>query len=251
MLKKRILPCLDIRDGRTVKGVNFVGLRDAGDPVALARSYAAQGADELVLLDITATVENRGTLLRIVEQVAEQIDIPFTVGGGIRELADAAALLRVGADKISVNSAAVRDPQLIARLADKYGSQCVVVAVDTGLVDGEWHVFTHGGRQATPIRTLDWVVEAARLGAGELLLTSMENDGTKAGFAVALTRLVGQAAAIPVIGPARCSTSPRCLPPERRMPPSQPAFSTLARCPSPTSNASFTPNTSRSDGIRF
>jgi imidazole glycerol-phosphate synthase subunit HisF len=206
MLKKRILPCLDIRDGRTVKGVNFVGLRDAGDPVALARSYAAQGADELVLLDITATVEGRGTLLRIVEQVAEQIDIPFTVGGGIRAVEDAAALLKMGADKVSVNSAAVRDPQLIARLADKYGSQCVVVAVDTGLVDGEWHVFTHGGRQATPIRTLDWVVEAARLGAGELLLTSMENDGTKGGFAVDLTRQVGQAASIPVIASGGAGT---------------------------------------------
>ena len=206
MLKKRIIPCLDIREGRTVKGINFVGLRDAGDPVALARSYAEQGADELVLLDITATVDGRGTLLRIVEEVAAQVDIPFTVGGGIRSVDDALALLNAGADKVSVNSAAVRDPELISRLATRYGTQCVVVAIDAGLVDGQWHVFTHGGRHATPLRALAWAREAAERGAGELLLTSMAHDGTKQGFAVELTRLAGEAARIPVIASGGAGT---------------------------------------------
>lgn len=199
MLKKRIIPCLDIKDGRTVKGINFVGLRDAGDPVALARSYAEQGADELVLLDITATVDNRGTLLRIVEEVAEQVDIPFTVGGGIRSVEDASLLLHAGADKVSVNSAAVRDPALIERLATVFGTQCVVVAIDAGLIDGVWHVFTHGGRQSTPILALDWFREVAQRGAGEILLTSMAHDGTKQGFAVELTRQAGEIARIPII----------------------------------------------------
>lgn len=206
MLKKRIIPCLDIREGRTVKGINFVGLRDAGDPVALARSYAEQGADELVLLDITATVDGRGTLLRIVEEVAAQVDIPFTVGGGIRSVEDALALLNAGADKVSVNSAAVRDPELISRLATRYGTQCVVVAIDAGLVDGQWHVFTHGGRQATPLLALAWAREAAERGAGELLLTSMAHDGTKQGFAVELTRLAGEAARIPIIASGGAGT---------------------------------------------
>lgn len=199
MLKKRIIPCLDIKDGRTVKGVNFIDLRDAGDPVALSRSYAEQGADELVLLDITATVEGRGTFLQIVEAVAEQVDIPFTVGGGIRSVEDAKALLQAGADKVSINSAAVKDPILISRIADRFGVQCVVLAVDAGLAQGEWVVFTHGGRQATQIQALEWIASAPGRGAGEILLTSMAHDGTKSGFAKELTRTAGRVSNLPII----------------------------------------------------
>lgn len=199
MLKKRIIPCLDIRDGRTVKGINFVDIRDAGDPVELARSYQQQGADELVFLDITATVENRGTLIKLVEQIAAVISIPFTVGGGLSKIADVDALLAAGADKVSINSSAVARPELITELADNFGSQCVVLAIDTNLIDGTWEVVTHGGRKPTGIDTFEWSREAQERGAGEILLTSMAHDGTKKGFAIDLTSAVSHAVSIPVI----------------------------------------------------
>ena len=199
MLKKRIIPCLDIKDGRTVKGVNFLNLTDAGDPVLLAGQYAADGADELVFLDITATVQGRKTLIALVERIAREINIPFTVGGGISTVEDAAALIRAGADKISVNSAAVDRPALIAEIAAEFGSQCVVLALDAKLIDGKWTVVVHGGRTSTKWQVMDWVKEAARLGAGEILLTSMENDGTKAGFAHELINQVTNVVDIPVI----------------------------------------------------
>ncbi len=199
MLKKRIIPCLDIRDGRTVKGINFVDIRDAGDPVELARNYQIQGADELVFLDITATVENRGTLIALVEQIAAEISIPFTVGGGLNKVADVEALLAAGADKVSINSSAVARPAFLTELADNFGSQCVVLAIDTNLIDGTWQVFTHGGRKPTGIDTLAWAREAQERGAGEILLTSMAQDGTKQGFAIALTAAVSDLISIPVI----------------------------------------------------
>jgi cyclase len=199
MLKKRIIPCLDIRDGRTVKGINFVDIRDAGDPVELARSYQIQGADELVFLDITATVENRGTLIRLVEQIAAEISIPFTVGGGLREIADVEALLAAGADKVSINSSAVARPAFLTELAENFGSQCVVLAIDTNEIDGNWQVFTHGGRKPTGIDTFAWALEAQERGAGEILLTSMAHDGTKKGFAVQLTAAISNLISIPVI----------------------------------------------------
>jgi cyclase len=199
MLKKRIIPCLDIKDGRTVKGINFVELRDAGDPVELALKYVEQGADELVFLDITATVEKRRTLVELVERVAAAIDIPFTVGGGINSLEDVAAVIGSGADKVSINSAAVRRPELIAELAREFGSQCVVVAVDANLLDSGWTVFTHGGRKPTEVEVLPWVKRVEALGAGEILLTSMRKDGTKSGFDLELTRLVTEAVQVPVI----------------------------------------------------
>lgn len=199
MLKKRIIPCLDVKEGRTVKGVNFVNLRDAGDAVELAKVYMQQGADELVFLDITASVEKRKTLVSLVEKIAREINIPFTVGGGINTIDDVAALLQAGADKISLNTTAVKNPQLITELAARFGSQCVVVAIDTNLIDGEWKVFTHGGRNATDINTFDWAKEVERLGAGEILLTSMQHDGTKKGFAVELTKQVSASVNIPVI----------------------------------------------------
>lgn len=198
-LRKRIIPCLDIKDGRTVKGVNFVSLRDAGDPVELARTYERQGADELVFLDITATVEGRKTLVDLVERVAKEISIPFTVGGGIKTAGDVGALLRAGADKVSVNSAAVRRPELIREISDRFGSQCVVVAIDARRGEQGWNVYLDGGRTPTPVDVLDWAAECERLGAGELLLTSMDHDGTKQGFAVELTRAVAQRCGIPVI----------------------------------------------------
>jgi cyclase len=200
MLKKRIIPCLDIKDGRTVKGVNFVGLRDAGDAVELAKRYVQEGADELVFLDITATVEKRKTLTELVRRVAEAINIPFTVGGGIRNLEDAQAIIRAGADKISLNTSAVDNPELITGIADQFGNQCVVLAIDTKLEEnGEWMVYVHGGRTPTPLRTIDWAKEGEKLGAGEILLTSMNNDGTKNGFAIDITRSVSEAVNIPVI----------------------------------------------------
>ena len=200
MLKKRIIPCLDIKDGRTVKGVNFVGLRDAGDAVELAERYVQEGADELVFLDITATVEKRKTLTELVRRVAEAINIPFTVGGGIRNLEDAQAIIRAGADKISLNTSAVDNPELITGIADQFGNQCVVLAIDTKLEEnGEWMVYVHGGRTPTPLRTIDWAKEGEKLGAGEILLTSMNNDGTKNGFAIDITRSVSEAVNIPVI----------------------------------------------------
>ncbi len=199
MLKKRIIPCLDIRDGRTVKGVNFVNIRDAGDPVALAQRYADEGADELVFLDITATIENRQTLTQLVERVAAEINIPFTVGGGISTLDDVAAVIRAGADKISINSKAVLSPEFIQTIANQFGSQCVVVAIDTKLVDSTWKVVIHGGRTLTSLDTLAWAKQAEDLGAGEILLTSMNNDGTKHGFAIDITDNMCQLVNIPVI----------------------------------------------------
>ncbi len=206
MLTKRIIPCLDIKDGRTVKGTNFVDLRDAGDPVELGAIYAAQGADELVFLDITATVDERKTLLDLVRRVAHAVNIPFTVGGGISSVADVSALLNAGADKVSINSAAVRRPELINELALEFGSQCVVVAIDTRYVDGAHIVHTHGGRRPTELGTLAWAREVEQRGAGEILLTSMDTDGTKAGFALELTAAVSGGANIPVIASGGAGT---------------------------------------------
>lgn len=199
MLKKRIIPCLDIQNGRTVKGVNFVQIKDAGDPVALAKQYAAQGADELVFLDITATQEKRKTLRNLVEAVAKELDIPFTVGGGIASVNDAAVLLKAGADKVSVNSSAVGQPELITQLAQGFGRQCVVVAIDAKWINGQWKVCVQGGKKETHLKVLDWAKKAEELGAGELLLTSMQADGTKKGFSLALTQQVSAAVGIPVI----------------------------------------------------
>jgi cyclase len=199
MLKKRIIPCLDIKDGRTVKGVNFVDIRDAGDPVELAKIYVEQGADELVFLDITATVENRKTFVELVGHIAKEINIPFTVGGGISSIADVEKLLAAGADKVSINSSAVKRPALISELAQQFGNQCIVVAIDAGKVDGYWRVFTHGGRKSTDIDVFEWAKEAEHRGAGELLVTSMENDGTKSGFAIELLRGIDVITNIPVI----------------------------------------------------
>lgn len=206
MLTKRIIPCLDIKDGRTVKGTNFVNLRDAGDPVELGALYAEQGADELVFLDITATVEDRKTLIELVRKVAHRVNIPFTVGGGIGSVADVSALLHAGADKVSINSAAVRTPSLIDELALHFGSQCIVVAVDTRHVDGQHLVHTHGGRKPTDLGTLPWTREAQERGAGEILLTSMDTDGTKAGFALDLTAAVSGQLSIPVIASGGAGT---------------------------------------------
>ena len=190
MLTKRIVPCLDIKNGRTVKGVNFVNLIDAGDPVVLAKQYAELGADELVFLDIAATLENRGTTLDMVEKVAAQVNIPFTVGGGISSVEHVDALLKCGADKVSINSSAVKRPELINELSQKFGSQCVVVAIDAKQVDGEWKVHLAGGTIPTELNLFDWAKEVEQRGAGEILFTSMDNDGTKAGFAnTALARL--------------------------------------------------------------
>lgn len=199
MFAKRIIPCLDIKDGRTVKGVNFVSLRDAGDPVELAIQYSEAGADELVFLDISATHEKRKTLTDLVKRIARNINIPFTIGGGISELADADMLLNVGADKISVNSAAVRNPQYISDLASKFGRQFVVVAIDTKFVDGKNLVHLNGGRLATDIQTEEWIREAEQRGAGEILLTSMDKDGTKSGFDIELLRKVNSGLSIPLI----------------------------------------------------
>ena len=199
MLKKRIIPCLDIKNGRTVKGVNFVDIRDAGDPIELAKQYVLQGADELVFLDITATLENRKTLVDLVERIAQEINIPFTVGGGISSVDDALALSKAGADKISINSSAVKNPQLIIDLKERFGSQFVVVAIDTKNVDGVWKVFTKGGTFETNLKTLDWAKGLEDLGAGEILLTSMNSDGTKDGFDIEVTKAVSTLVNIPVI----------------------------------------------------
>jgi cyclase len=199
MLTKRIIPCLDIKEGRTVKGTNFVDLRDAGDPVELAAIYAQQGADELVFLDITATVEERKTLLDLVNKVAHAVNIPFTVGGGIGSISDVSKLLNAGADKVSINSSAVKNPQLIYELAKEFGSQCIVVAIDTRFVEGEDIVHTHGGRKPTDLRTRHWVKQVEDYGAGEILLTSMDADGTKNGFALDITSFVSENLHIPVI----------------------------------------------------
>ncbi|MBQ7249482.1 MAG: imidazole glycerol phosphate synthase subunit HisF, partial [Deltaproteobacteria bacterium] len=203
MVTKRIIPCLDVRDGRVVKGVNFVGLRDAGDPVEAAENYDAQGADELVFLDITASSERRGILLDVVRRTAERVFMPLTVGGGIRGLDDIRHLLNAGADKVSINTAAVQHPELIRAAAERFGSQCVVVAVDARRVPGSqplrWEVYTHGGRIPTGLDALEWVRRVAENGAGEILLTSMDRDGTRDGYDIELTRAVGQAVAVPVI----------------------------------------------------
>lgn len=207
MLAKRIIPCLDIKDGRTVKGTNFVDLRDAGDPVALAANYAKQGADELVFLDITATVERRKTLAELVKRIAHTINIPFTVGGGIKTVEDVGVLLQSGADKISVNTAAFQNPQLINDIAREAGSQCVVLAIDTKKEeDGEWYVYLHGGRTKTETKCFDWAKKAVDLGAGEILLTSMNNDGTKAGFALDITQKLSDELPIPVIASGGAGT---------------------------------------------
>ncbi len=201
MLFKRIIPCLDVSGGRVVKGVNFVGLRDAGDPVEIAARYNAQGADELTFLDITATSDARDLLLHQIEAVASQVFIPLTVGGGVRTVDDVRRLLNAGADKVSFNSAAVANPQVIADASAKYGAQCIVVAIDAKRrAEGAgWEVYTHGGRQATGLDAVQWAVDMARAGAGEILLTSMDRDGTKIGFDLALTRAVSDAVSVPVI----------------------------------------------------
>ncbi|MGB0261106.1 MAG: imidazole glycerol phosphate synthase subunit HisF [Flavobacteriaceae bacterium] len=208
MLTKRIIPCLDIKDGRTVKGVNFVQLRDAGDPVELAQRYADEGADELVFLDISASEERRKTLAQLVKEVALAIDIPFTVGGGIASVEDVDVLLQHGADKVSVNSAAVRNPELINALAQKFGSQCVVCAVDAKQIEGQWKVHLVGGKVPTDIDLMAWVQEVAQRGAGELLFTSMDHDGTKNGFANTALAQVAELVNIPLIASGGAGTIP-------------------------------------------
>jgi cyclase len=199
MLTKRIIPCLDVKDGRTVKGVNFVSLRDAGDPVELAQRYAQEGADELVFLDISASEEKRKTLAQLVRHVAQAIDIPFTVGGGISSVEDVGVLLDNGADKVSINSAAVRRPELISELAQRFGTQCIVVAIDAKQIEDEWVVHLVGGKVPTERRLFEWATEAVERGAGELLFTSMDHDGTKQGFANAALKKLSETVSVPVI----------------------------------------------------
>lgn len=199
MLKKRIIPCLDIKNGTTVKGINFEGLRNAGDPIELAKRYEQEGADELVFLDITATIEERKPFAELVQDIAREISIPFTVGGGISKVEDVRKLLQAGADKISINSSAVKNPSLISDLAEEFGSQCVVVAIDTKLVAGSDYVHIKGGREKTDLKTLDWAKKAEASGAGEILLTSMDGDGTKNGFDLRITKLISENVNIPVI----------------------------------------------------
>lgn len=206
MLKKRIIPCLDIKDGRTVKGINFEGLRDAGDPVDLAKFYSDNGADELVFLDITATQEGRKTTVDMVRRVAQQVNIPFTVGGGTSAVADAYQLLNSGADKISVNSSAVRNPQLITELAARFGNQCVVLAIDAKNTDGKWIVYLSGGKIATELTLFEWAKRGVELGAGEILFTSMDNDGTKAGFAIEALDQLSKTVNVPIIASGGCGS---------------------------------------------
>jgi cyclase len=206
VLTKRIIPCLDIKNGKTVKGINFENITEVGDPVELGALYAKMGADELVFLDITATNEKRKTLSELVTRIAKHINIPFTVGGGISSVEDVSVLLACGADKISVNTSAVRNPQLICDLASQFGSQCIVLAIDTKFIDGEWYVFLNGGRIPTDIKTIEWAKQAVALGAGEILLTSMNNDGTKDGFALDITRAVSEAVNVPVIASGGAGT---------------------------------------------
>ncbi|MCB5188400.1 imidazole glycerol phosphate synthase subunit HisF [Methylobacillus caricis] len=198
-LAKRIIPCLDVTDGRVVKGVNFLELRDAGDPVEIARRYDEQGADELTFLDITASSDNRGLILHIIEEVASQVFIPLTVGGGVRAVEDVRRLLNAGADKVSINTSAVTNPQLVADASSRFGSQCIVVAIDAKQVGDHWEVFTHGGRQATGIDAVEWARKMVELGAGELLVTSMDRDGTKIGFNLPLNRAISDAVDVPII----------------------------------------------------
>ncbi len=199
MLKIRIIPCLDVKNGRVVKGTNFVNLRDAGDPVEQARLYDAQGADELCFLDITASHEDRGILLDVVRRTADKCFMPMTVGGGVRTLDDIRELLLAGADKVSINTAAIREPQLVARAAEKFGSQCIVVAIDAKQADGAFTIFTHGGRRPTGLDAVDWARKVTGMGAGEILLTSMDRDGTRDGFHIPLTRAVSDAVSVPVV----------------------------------------------------
>ena len=199
MLKKRIIPCLDIKDGRTVKGTNFVGLRDAGDPIELSKRYSDDGADELVFLDISATQERRDTLLDLVEHISEEINIPFSVGGGINSVDLVYKILKAGADKVSINSSAVYDPQLITSIADHFGSQCCIVAVDAKNINGKWQVYTHGGKKPTDKELFAWAKETEERGAGEILFTSMDHDGTKNGFAVDTLRKLSEMLTIPII----------------------------------------------------
>ena len=221
MLKKRIIPCLDVKDGRVVKGINFVDLRDAGDPVEAAAAYDAAGADELCFLDITATHENRGIIFDIVTRTAERCFMPLTVGGGVRSLADIRALLQAGADKVSINSAAVKDRAFVRAASEKFGAQCVVVAIDAKRVSGpgepaRWEIFTHGGRQPTGIDAVEFASEVVALGAGEILLTSMDRDGTKAGFDLELTRTIADAVTVPVIASGGVGTLDHLVDGQRR-----------------------------------
>ncbi len=206
MVSKRIIPCLDIKNGRTVKGVNFVDLQDAGDPVELADRYSKEGADELVFLDITATKEKRKTLVQLVEKVARKVNIPFTVGGGISSVEDVNMLLRAGADKVSINSSAVKNPLLISELANKFGSQCIVLAVDAKLIKGQWKVFLVGGRVETDLDLFEWIQEGVRLGAGEILFTSMDHDGTKNGFANETLKKISDLVKVPIIASGGAGT---------------------------------------------
>lgn len=211
MLAKRIIPCLDIKDGRTVKGVNFLDLRDAGNPVELAQRYAREGADELVFLDITATKEKRKTLLKLVRRIAGELNIPFTVGGGIGSVEQIEELLHAGADKVSLNSAIVREPHLINRAADRFGSQCIVAAVDAKQMGNKWNVFIKGGSEDTGKKAIPWIKEAEQRGAGEILLTSMDRDGTKNGFDLELLQQVNAAVTIPVIASGGAGTISHCI----------------------------------------
>jgi len=206
VLKKRIIPCLDIKDGRTVKGINFVDIRDAGDPVELAKRYVEQRADELVFLDITATIEKRKTFASLVGRIADEINLPFTVGGGINTLEDVALLIKAGADKVSINSSAFRTPELIKKIAGEFGSQCVVVAIDTRYDGSDWMVYLDGGRTPTGAKASGWAREAERLGAGEILLTSMNADGTKSGFSLDITGEISLSVNIPVIASGGAGT---------------------------------------------
>ncbi|MHC5372642.1 imidazole glycerol phosphate synthase subunit HisF [Enterococcus sp. LJL120] len=207
MLAKRIIPCLDVTDGRVVKGVNFVNLTDVGDPVEVARAYNEQGADELVFLDITATSDERKTMVEVVERTAAEVFIPLTVGGGIRSVEDMQKMLKAGADKISLNSAAIANPALISAGAEKFGNQCIVVAIDAKKVGDGWHVFVRGGREDTGLDALEWAKKAVELGAGEILLTSMDADGTKAGYDLPLNQVIAEAVSVPVIASGGCGSS--------------------------------------------
>ena len=199
MLKKRIIPCLDIKNGRTVKGINFENIKDAGNPLELAELYAEQKADELVFLDITATVEERKTFAKLVDEIAKKINIPFTVGGGISSVEDVKILVNSGADKVSINSSAIRNPNLIYEIAREFGTQCVVLAIDTNFIHNQWKVFSHGGRKETELFTFDWAKKGEELGAGEILLTSMVHDGTKSGFSIDVLEKLTHLVSIPVI----------------------------------------------------
>lgn len=206
MLVKRIIPCLDVREGRVVKGINFVNLKDAGDPVEQAKTYDEQGADEIVFLDITASSDKRNILLNVVRRTAEVVFTPLTVGGGVRSVEDAHCLLSSGADKVTMNTAAIKTPDLITKCADRFGSQAVVVAIDAKRMNGRWKVFTYGGRQLEDLDAVDWAMEVQRLGAGEILLTSMDRDGTKDGYDLPLTKTISESVSIPVIASGGCGT---------------------------------------------